>query len=82
MLHACVQKFDATGNLENFWELNRALVRFHRKIFLRSNSTRPGFILGAPNSLCGACCGLRLHDSILEHVTHTADVLQVLVTVL
>ena len=25
MLHVCVQKFDVTGNLENFWELNRAL---------------------------------------------------------
>ena len=24
MLHVCVQKFDATGNFENFWELNRA----------------------------------------------------------
>ena len=22
MLHACVQKFDVTGNFENFWELN------------------------------------------------------------
>jgi len=26
MLHACVQKFDVTGNLEKFWELNKALV--------------------------------------------------------
>ena len=26
MLHACVQKFDVTGNLENFWKLNRAYV--------------------------------------------------------
>ena len=25
ILHACVQKFDVTGNLENFWELNMAL---------------------------------------------------------
>ena len=26
MLHACVKKFDVTGNLEIFWELNRAYV--------------------------------------------------------
>jgi len=24
MLHACAVKFDVTGNLENFWELNKA----------------------------------------------------------
>jgi hypothetical protein len=23
MLYACVQKFDVTGNLKKFWELNR-----------------------------------------------------------
>jgi hypothetical protein len=27
MLLACVQTFDVTGNLENFWELNMALVK-------------------------------------------------------
>ena len=26
MLHACVQKFDVTGNLEIFWELNIAYI--------------------------------------------------------
>ena len=26
MLHACVQKFDVTENLENFWELNTTLI--------------------------------------------------------
>ena len=26
MLHACDQRFDVTGNLENFCELNKALV--------------------------------------------------------
>ena len=25
MLRACVQKFDVTGNFENFWELNMAI---------------------------------------------------------
>jgi len=25
MLHACAAKFDVTGNLEKFWELNKAL---------------------------------------------------------
>ena len=37
MLHACVQKFDATNNLENFWELNLGRVwlrnsKFKKKI--------------------------------------------------
>jgi len=27
MLHACVQKIDVMGNLENFWELNMALSK-------------------------------------------------------
>ena len=26
MLHACDQRFDVTENLENFWEVNKALV--------------------------------------------------------
>ena len=26
MLHACVQKFDVMGNLEDFWELNMAQI--------------------------------------------------------
>jgi len=26
MLHACGQRFDVTGNLENFSELNKALM--------------------------------------------------------
>ena len=26
MLHACVQNFDVTGNLEKFWELNSAAI--------------------------------------------------------
>ena len=26
MLHACDQRFDVTGNLENFCELNKALL--------------------------------------------------------
>jgi len=26
MLHACAARFDVTGNLENFWQLNKALV--------------------------------------------------------
>ena len=25
MLHACAARFDVTGNLENFWQLNKAL---------------------------------------------------------
>ena len=28
ILHACVQKFDVMGNLENFWELNMAIDKF------------------------------------------------------
>jgi hypothetical protein len=31
MLHACAVKFDVTGNLENFWELNKALLYCGRK---------------------------------------------------
>ena len=30
MLHTCVQKFDVTRNLENFWELNMAGLAFAR----------------------------------------------------
>ena len=26
MLHACAARFDVTGNVENFWELNKALI--------------------------------------------------------
>jgi len=26
MLHACVQRFNVTKNLENFWELNKAII--------------------------------------------------------
>ena len=29
MFHACNQRFDVTGNLENFWELNEALATFN-----------------------------------------------------
>ncbi|OQU79159.1 hypothetical protein SORBI_3008G102466 [Sorghum bicolor] len=29
MLHACDQRFDVTGNLENFCELNKALIYLH-----------------------------------------------------
>ena len=25
MLHACAARFDVTGNLEKFWELNKAI---------------------------------------------------------
>jgi len=28
MLHACDQRFDVTGNLENFYELNKASANF------------------------------------------------------
>jgi hypothetical protein len=27
MLYVCVQTFNVTGNLENFWKLNMALVK-------------------------------------------------------
>jgi len=27
MLHTCDRKFDVTGNLENFYELNKALMK-------------------------------------------------------
>ena len=27
MFHVYIQKFDVTGNLENFWELNRASAK-------------------------------------------------------
>ena len=33
MLHACDQRFDVTGNLENFYELNKALVSQKPKSF-------------------------------------------------
>jgi hypothetical protein len=33
MLHACVQTFDVTGNLEIFWELNMALVLQQKRNF-------------------------------------------------
>jgi len=29
MLHACDQKFDVTGNLENFCKLNKAFISLH-----------------------------------------------------
>ena len=38
MLHACDQRFDVTGNLENFCELNKALVWLVRLI-LETNQT-------------------------------------------
>jgi len=28
MFYTCIQKFDVTGNLENFWELNMAKLDF------------------------------------------------------
>jgi len=30
MLHVCVQRFDVMENHENFWELNKALVKSNR----------------------------------------------------
>ena len=32
MLHACVQKFDVTGNLKKIWEVNRALKSLGLKV--------------------------------------------------
>ena len=40
MLHACAAKFDATMNLEKFWELNKALVPKTTKNFKDSPSHR------------------------------------------
>ena len=35
MLHTCAARFDVTVNLENFWELNKALVGWKTCCFHR-----------------------------------------------
>ena len=39
MLHACAARFDVTGNLEKFYELNKALVQFAKSCEKRHCST-------------------------------------------
>ena len=40
MLHACDQRFDVTGNLENFCELNKSLINKADRRWTIQGSTR------------------------------------------
>ena len=60
MLHACVQKFDVTGNLEKFWEPNMAsvvqtTVNLESFCYPKHFSTGDFIVTSSPDPFCIIC---------------------------
>jgi hypothetical protein len=75
MLHACVQTFDVTENLEKFWELNMAIYHLVSQhiCFLLKNACMP-FEFGSPevcrhDTRCRRFLYPKLHEQTSNIVT-------------